>query len=130
MNKLKVIIAGGRDFKNYVFLSAMMDKLLKNYKKEDIEIISGCQVSKYGQARWGADYFGEKYAEERGITIKRFPPDWDRFGKSAGPRRNKQMAEYATHCALFWDGKSRGSKSMKELAIEFKLTFKEFVSPY
>jgi hypothetical protein len=126
MNKLRVIIAGGRDFKDYVFLRTMMDKLLRNYSKDDVEIVSGCQVSRFGMARWGADYFGEKYAEEKGISVKKFPPDWDRYGKSAGPRRNRQMAEYATHCALFWNGQSKGSKNMKELSEEYKLKLKVF----
>ena len=130
MSKLRVIIAGGRDFKNYVFLRDMMDKLLRNYNPDDIEIVSGCQVSKYGYARWGADYFGEKYAEEKGIDLKRFPADWDKFGRAAGPLRNREMAEYGTHCALFWDGKSKESKSMKELALEYELKLKEFIAEY
>lgn len=58
---------------------------------------------------------GENYAKERGYGIKRFPADWS-LGKKAGPIRNAQMADYATHCICFWDNKSRGTKSMIDLA--------------
>ena len=36
--------------------------------------------------------------------------------RSAGPIRNKQMAEYADTLFAFWDGKSRGTKNMIDLA--------------
>ena len=47
-----------------------------------------------GTAR-GADYWGERWAEENKIPIKRYYPDWNRHGKSAGPIRNQEMAENA-----------------------------------
>jgi hypothetical protein len=49
---------------------------------------------------------------------KRFPADWDRFGRSAGPKRNKQMAEYGDALIAVWDGESRGTKTMIEFARE------------
>lgn len=32
-----------------------------------------------------------------------------------------EMAEYATHCIVFWDGKSRGSKHMIDTAYRKEL---------
>mgnify|MGYP001564359745 CR=1 FL=1 len=52
------------------------------------------------------------------LNIKRFPADWDHFGKSAGHRRNAQMAEYADALLLIWDGESKGSDGMKALMIK------------
>ncbi len=49
-----------------------------------------------------------------GGFLKEFPPDWEKHGKAAGPIRNKEMAEYADALLLIWDGKSRGSASMKK----------------
>lgn len=68
-----------------------------------------------GTAR-GADQLGERYAAERGLSIKRFPADWDRDGKSAGYLRNVRMAEYADAAIVFWDGVSKGSKHMVDVA--------------
>lgn len=111
MGVFKVIIAGGRDFNDYDLLRDKCNNLLQH--SYNIQIISGCAK--------GADTLGEKYAIERGYSIKKFPADWDQFGKRAGFIRNKQMAEYADALILFWDGKSAGSKLMKKLAEENNL---------
>lgn len=103
---LRVIVAGTRSFANYEFLRAKMDCLL--IRCPEVEIVSGT-------AR-GADQLGERYASERGYPLKQFPADWDTYGKAAGYRRNEQMAEYADAAVVFWDGKSRGSKHMIDIA--------------
>jgi len=102
----KVIIAGGRDFIDYALLRETCDKILCN--QSDIEIVSG--------AAQGADKLGEWYADEKGYPLKQFPANWDKFGKGAGHIRNSEMAEYADALIAFWDGKSKGTKSMISLA--------------
>jgi hypothetical protein len=109
---VKVIVAGGRDFKDYNLLKSKLDLLLSNIT-EPIEIVSG--------AANGADKLGEKYAKDQGLSLKQFPANWNKFNKSAGYIRNKEMAEYATHCVCFWDGKSKGTKHMIDLAKELNL---------
>ena len=108
---MKVIIAGGRDFTDYTLLKEFADRVLS--QSTDIEIVSGTAN--------GADKLGERYAKEKGYPVKQFPADWDKYGKSAGFKRNKQMAEYADALIAFWDGKSRGTKSMIQLAKLFNL---------
>jgi hypothetical protein len=68
-----------------------------------------------GMAR-GADKFGEVWAGMNNVPIKRFPADWDKHGKAAGFIRNKQMADNADALIAIWDGASRGTKNMIELA--------------
>jgi len=106
---LKLIIAGGRNFNDYDLLKEKVDYYLKN-TNESVEIVSG-------KAK-GADTLGERYAKENGYGLSLFPADWNRYGKGAGYIRNKEMAEYATHCICFWDGESRGTKMMIDLAKE------------
>lgn len=65
-----------------------------------------------GGAR-GADRYGEDWASCEHIPVKIFPAEWDTYGKKAGPIRNKAMAEYGDILLLIWDGKSPGSKNMK-----------------
>ena len=55
---------------------------------------------------------GERYARENGYPIVRYSAEWDKYGKKAGPIRNKKMAEDCDIIICFWDGKSRGTKSM------------------
>jgi hypothetical protein len=103
---MRVIIAGSRDFNDYELLKKHCDCLLQNQK--EVEIVSG-------GAR-GADKLGERYASEKGYPLKKFPADWEKFGKSAGYKRNKEMAEYADSLIVFWDGISKGTKNMIGLA--------------
>ena len=108
---MKLIIAGTRTFNNYELLETTLDEYLTHYKVN--EIVSGtCS---------GADILGEKYAKLHNIPVKQFPANWNLYGKSAGPIRNKQMAEYADACIVFWDGKSKGTLSMINLAKEYNL---------
>lgn len=71
---------------------------------DTLEIVSG--------AARGADQLGETFAISRNIPIRKFPADWENFGRSAGFVRNREMAEYADALLLLWDGKSRGSQNM------------------
>lgn len=102
----KVIIAGGRDFKDRDLLFSKCDAILKNIDVS--KIVSGTAN--------GADKLGEEYALLRGYELKRFPADWDKNGKAAGMIRNTEMAKYATHLIAFWDGNSRGTKHMIDTA--------------
>lgn len=40
----------------------------------------------------------------------------EKHGKSAGYKRNQEMANVSTHLIAFWDGKSRGTKHMIDIA--------------
>ena len=111
---MKIIIAGSRDFSNYELLRDRLDYLLKNASDEDeITIISG-------GAR-GADQLGERYAKEKGYKIIRKLANWNKYGKSAGYKRNEEMAKIADVCVCFWDGESRGTKHMIDLSKKYKL---------
>jgi len=115
----KLIIAGGRDFDNYImaetwFLRYLLDNGLG--KESDTEIVSG--------AARGADKVGEMLASNYNLPCKRFPANWDLHGKSAGYKRNAEMAEYADGLLAFWDGKSKGTKHMIDLANKKGLNVK------
>ena len=103
---MKVIIAGGRCFEDYNNLRQFCDGILQN--QHNIIIVSG-------GAR-GADLLGENYAKERNYKLVRFPAAWSTYGKSAGVLRNAEMAKYADSLIAFWDGKSKGTSSMINLA--------------
>lgn len=64
----------------------------------------------------GIDTCGELWATSNRIPWKRFPANWAVYGKSAGPVRNTQMADYAQALLAVWDGKSRGTNHMISIA--------------
>jgi len=103
---MKIIIAGARLFTDYSLLKINCDKILS--LQNEIEIVSGTAN--------GADKLGEKYAKEKGYLLKKFPANWDAYGKSAGYKRNEEMALYSDALIAFWDGNSKGTKHMIDLA--------------
>ncbi|MFT5253697.1 MAG: hypothetical protein ACI87N_002740 [Flavobacteriales bacterium] len=112
---MKLIIAGSRNFTDYKKLCEECNHILQD--QTNIEIVSGAHYK-------GADNLGEKYAAEKGFPLTKFPADWNRYGKSAGPKRNQQMANYADVLIAFWDGKSKGSLNMINEAKKTNLSIK------
>ena len=103
---MKVIIAGSRNFEDYDTLKKVCDFMLS--RQDEVEIVSG--------AAKGADTLGEIYANEKGYPIKQFPANWKQQGKRAGYLRNEEMADYADALIAFWDGESKGTEHMINLA--------------
>jgi hypothetical protein len=107
---MKTIIAGSRSINSY----EIVERAIKNSEFEIKEIISGTAE--------GVDKLGERYAQENGIKLTRMPADWNRFGKRAGYLRNVDMANCAEALILVWDGVSKGSKHMLDIARNKKLS--------
>lgn len=103
---MRVIIAGGRDAPKEAVFAAMVQAFHDEFYPRMVlnEVVSG--------AARGADTYGEEWAKERGVPIKRFPAKWDEHGKKAGPLRNIEMGDYADALIAVWDGKSKGTQHM------------------
>lgn len=117
--KYRIIIAGSRTFNDYEGLRKVVSNFVKRNninKKYEIEIVSG--------GANGADKLGEELAKKNDIKLEIFPAQWDKLGKRAGYVRNSEMANWGTHLLAFWDGESRGTKHMIELAKKKGLEIK------
>ncbi len=94
---MKLAVIGSRTFTSYDMLRDELNEI------DDItEIVSG--------GAGGADTLAVVWATRHQTTSTIFFPDWDQFGKSAGPLRNTQIVDYCDKLIAFWDGKSRGTK--------------------
>lgn len=113
---LRLIIAGSRNFEDYVLLHRSLDEFIAYHSLADpdpeVLIISGMAK--------GADLLGIRYAAEQGYKVEQFSADWSK-GRSAGPQRNREMAKSANACIVFWDGKSKGAASMISLSKQHHL---------
>lgn len=106
--EFKLIVAGGRDFADYLRLEKMLVQLAETtYKDHAISIVSG-------MAR-GADALAVHFAREYNVMLYAFPADWDTHDKAAGFIRNGEMAQFSDGLLAFWDGKSRGTRHMINL---------------
>lgn len=91
-------------------LESTLAKLLSKYDdlSKQIEVVSGHAL--------GTDRLGEIWAEHHNIKVTTFPANWQLHGKRAGYLRNIEMAEYADALVAFWDGMSKGTKHMIDIA--------------
>ena len=118
-----IIIAGSRNFNDYaVGFNTFKTFVCSKNMHEKPTIICG-------MAR-GADMIGYTIAKRHNLPLKEFPADWS-IGKQAGYIRNKEMAKYASEngngvLIAFWDGNSRGTKHMINLAKEYNLEIHVF----
>ena len=106
--KIKLVIAGGRDIDESLAVTIINEAMV------DLGLVACINVVEivHGGCPNGVDAAVAKHF--RGVVPMRvFPADWQKHGKAAGPIRNAQMAEYGDELLLVWDGKSRGSASMK-----------------
>jgi hypothetical protein len=78
---MRVLVTGGRDFS---------DRLLVERTLNSIHLNQEITVLIHGAAR-GADELAGTWAYENHIIESVFPANWSKYGKSAGPIRNKQM---------------------------------------
>lgn len=119
---MELIIAGGRNFENYPLLNdetfTFIDEL---YAESDKAIQINGIIS--GTAK-GADTLGEQFAEEHHLGLRRMPANWSKHGRSAGFKRNQEMANIGHALIAFWDGKSRGTKHMIDIAERMNLPTK------
>lgn len=110
-SKFNVIVAGSRDFNDFELLTQKLDQLFANRKPT--RILSG--------AARGADTLAIEYAKLRDIPCRKFPAQWRRWGRRAGMIRNREMLEHADALVAFWDGESRGTKHMIDIATEAEI---------
>ncbi len=115
---MKTIIAGSRTITSY----DVIQKAIEASGIEITEVVSG-------RAR-GVDTLGEDWARTNNIPVTQFPvtpAEWKRYGKRAGYLRNRKMGEYAEALIAIWDGKSRGTGHMIDIADELGLVRKAFL---
>ena len=102
-----IVVAGSRDIDDYAEVSKILDETYFNITT----LISGT-------AR-GVDRLGERWAKEHNILVQRVPADWAKYGRSAGYRRNEEMARLCEGVLCIWDGKSNGTFHMMQMAKKY-----------
>lgn len=104
----RILICGDREWRDRLLIRRCLVTVPKN------------TVVIEGEAR-GADLLAREEAEALGLTVLRFPADWDTYRKAAGPIRNTAMLRdgkptrvWAYHDDLT---NSKGTKNMVNQSI-------------
>ena len=120
---MKLIIAGSRKFnrqldarhtQRYIYQTINVEA--QRFDQFPSHVISG--------GAHGIDTQGELWAKDKGVKIIRVLPEWDRYGKAAGPLRNQKMIEQGDALLALWDGESRGTFDIIKRALAEKVTLK------
>jgi hypothetical protein len=99
-----VAVTGGRDFNDI----ERVRRALYSLEPKPTLLIHG--------AAQGADTLAAQVAEELGIPTEAHPADWEKHGRSAGPRRNEEMISRRPDLLLAFPG-SKGTANMTRQAI-------------
>ena len=103
---MRLAIIGSREFQDYFLLSSHISSL---YTCIDAVVSGGAR---------GADSLGAMYANNHGIPVTIFKPQWELYGKGAGFRRNRLIIENCDEVIAFWNGESHGTFNSIQIAIE------------
>lgn len=110
---MKLAIVGGRDFENFSKMCFVVyDYFISNDNIKLTHIVSGGAP--------GADTLAEECASWYFLERVVFHADWDKYGRSAGFRRNQHIVDISDMVLAFWDGKSKGTKHTIDLTIKAK----------
>lgn len=104
---MRVLVCGSRHFDDEALMRAVMIDEGPRFPGD---------VLIHGDAK-GADKLSEKFICSY-VKVERYPADWNKHGKAAGPIRNKQMLEEGKPDLViaFLAPNSKGTKNMIEQA--------------
>jgi hypothetical protein len=77
---MKILVCGSRNWTD----TSRIHLELSKYPKGSTLVHGGCR---------GADLEAENVAYDLEFNVKRYDADWNKYGKSAGPKRNQEMID-------------------------------------
>lgn len=101
---MRTIIAGSRGLTKYEYV----DRAVSESGFEISQVISGHAE--------GIDKLGEAWARKNNKQLIVMPANWNKHGRSAGYKRNIEMAECADALIAIHDSKSKGTQHMIDIA--------------
>ncbi|MBE4796156.1 SLOG family protein [Streptomyces caniscabiei] len=119
----RVLVTGSRDWNNDVAVQRALQDIAAEHP-EDGEL-----VLVHGACRTGADFIAHEWAVKYGCLIEAHPAAWWKYGRVAGPRRNKEMIDAgADVCLAFIRNSSRGATHCADLAERAGIPVRRFTA--
>jgi hypothetical protein len=100
-----VLVCGARDYDDVNYLRRELTVL---HREVNIDLV-------IDGAAAGADSLAHNWALDWGIDTLRFPAQWDRYGRSAGPIRNRQMLTAAPDLVVAFHKNIAASKGTADM---------------
>jgi len=113
---MKILVTGDRNWDDLVTVVEAFEKLLEEFDlhPQDITLIHG--------AATGADTIADIVGNELGMDVRPYPARWSKYGRAAGPIRNKEMLDENPDIklALAFHSDLERSKGTRDMIIRLK----------
>jgi hypothetical protein len=107
----RILVCGGREFSDYPLVCKTLDGLLSaSTLPSDTVIIHGDAA--------GADRLADQWAVDKSLKVERYPADWAKHRRAAGPIRNMQMLDEGKPDLVVAFSGGRGTANMVRQARE------------
>lgn len=117
MKIMRILFCGSRNFDNFDAIRDAIQRVIARY--DDVDEF----VCIHGGAR-GADKIAGYCAKQVGWTVEVYEAEWDKYGKSAGYKRNRRMLDEGKPdlvLAFRSAGESKGTDMMVDIAQQAKV---------
>lgn len=105
---MKLMVCGSRTINNYYYVADAIQYVCRRIGQYPSLIISG--------AAYGSDVQALIWAIRHGVPRSVHVAEWNKYGKSAGYRRNVDMVDECDLCIAIWDGVSKGTAHSIQIA--------------
>lgn len=115
---MRVLVCGSRGFKDIELMGKFFHQFFD--RDDTITLI-------HGDAE-GADQMAEDVLEamfKGGFRVERYPAEWDKYGKAAGPIRNQQMLDEGRPDMVIAFPGGKGTAHMVAIALEAGIPVQE-----
>ena len=107
---MRVLVCGGREYTNRKYIYTFLDAQHLEYNFDIL--VEGDAI--------GVDRIAGDWAGSRGVDLIKCPANWNKYGDSAGPRRNKFMLDlFQPNIVIAFDG-GTGTNDMIKRTINIR----------
>lgn len=115
-------IVGARFYDNKKFFTEKLEYFIEEYGFPD-EIVSG--------GAKGIDTMAREFAVENDIKLTEYLPEWNIYGRGAGPVRNSKIVDHCTHVLAFPSKAGKGTQdTIKKAQKKNKIVVIEYIDTY